>query len=97
MSIYLAPEVQGKGIARPLYEQLLSLMEVQGVINVYAVITLPNPESVRFHEKLGFRKYLVYKNGGNKFGQWHDILWMLRILGKGHEANPEPPTPRTEY
>ena len=94
VSIYLAPEAHGKGIAGPLYQKLLNLMEAQGVINVYAVITLPNPGSVRFHEKLGFREYLVYKNGGNKFGQWHDILWMIKILGKGYASNPIPPTPR---
>ncbi len=91
VSIYLAPEAHGQGIAQPMYEELLRLIEAQGVINVYAVITLPNPASVRFHEKLGFREYLVFENGGNKFGQWHDILWMIKVLGKGYHKNPVPP------
>jgi L-amino acid N-acyltransferase YncA len=35
-TIYLSPDVQGKGVARVLYETLFSVLSLQGYFNVYA-------------------------------------------------------------
>ena len=40
-TIYVDPKFHGKGVARILYHALLSVLELQGFINVYAGVTTP--------------------------------------------------------
>ncbi len=78
-SIYLAPEARGRGVAEPLY---LALFEHLRHFHVaIAGITLPNPSSVRFHEKFGFKPIGVFPEVGHKFGQWHDVGFWWRPIG----------------
>src|ERR1700752_1310105 len=46
-TIYVSENFQRKGIARNLYDALLSVLELQGFVNVYAGVTIPNPASER--------------------------------------------------
>ncbi len=32
----------------------------------------------------------VYRRIGWKLGAWHDVAWMQRALGAGHDPSPEP-------
>ena len=54
-SIYLAPQAQGKGIGRKLYEALEKIMKAQGYRKTYAIITTANEASLAFHKAVGFR------------------------------------------
>lgn len=89
-SIYIHPEAYGSGIARQLYLTLLRFLQHMGYHNAYAVITLPNPASIRFHEKTGFEYFTTFEKIGFKLGQWHDVGWMRYTL-KGHTEPPQPP------
>ena len=91
-TVYLAPEVHRKGIARILYETLFSLLRLQGYFNVYAGVGLPNEKSVGFHKALGFEEIGVFKKVGYKLGNWHDTHWFQLHLA-AHTDNP--PTPKT--
>ncbi|HYE54309.1 MAG TPA: GNAT family N-acetyltransferase [Chitinophagaceae bacterium] len=94
-SIYLSENFHGKGIARILYETLFDLMRLQGYVNVYAGITVPNPKSEHFHQSVGFYDVGYYRNIGYKFGAWHDTRWMqLHLADK--PANPPMPKPMKE-
>ena len=86
-SVYAAPEVIGSGIARSVYAALFDLLIVCGYCNAYAIITLPNPRSVRFHERAGFVPAGVHHNTGYKAGVWHDVIWMEKILAP-HSVSP---------
>lgn len=86
-SAYVAPEWHGRGVARALYERLFEALIARGYCNALAGITLPNPASVAFHERLGFTPVGVYRRVGFKFGQWHDVAWYERWLADG----PRPP------
>lgn len=89
-SIYLAPGSRGMGVANTLYKCLFSLLEPMGYVNAYAVITLPNPASIRFHEKSGFRHFTTFEKVGYKLGTWHDVAWMIRQVREPGE-DPSPP------
>ncbi len=91
-TVYVRQGAQRKGVGRALYASLLSMLPLQGYINAYAGVTLPNPGSVGLHEAMGFQQVGVYKDVGFKCGAWHDVAWFQRPL----QARPaEPPAPRS--
>ena len=80
VSVYVHQDVHRRGVGRGLYGALFNLLRVQGIVNVYAGITLPNPKSVGLHEALGFRPVGVYERVGFKLGDWHDVGWWQLAL-----------------
>jgi phosphinothricin acetyltransferase len=60
-----------------LYTSLLAVLPLQGYVNAYAGVTLPNPASVGLHEAMGFEPVGVYRQMGFKCGSWHDVAWFL--------------------
>ncbi len=81
VGIYVAEHVQGRGIGRALYTELLHLLERQGFHTAYAGITLPNEKSVGLHEALGFKPTAIYREVGYKRGRWHDVGWWPYLPG----------------
>lgn len=92
VSVYVGAAWQRGGVARRLYEPLLALLALQGFRTAYAVITLPNPASVAFHERLGFAPFAVFEAVGYKHGAWRDVGWYRRVLAP---LAGEPPAPLT--
>lgn len=90
-SVYIHPDYKGKGVAQKLYNALLDILRMQGIYRAYAVIGLPHEESVRFHEKMGFKYFATYKNTGYKLGHWRDTGWWELVL-REPEENPKLPT-----
>ncbi|GBG96666.1 GNAT family N-acetyltransferase [Lactococcus termiticola] len=80
LSIYLAEEARGKGLGKPLYHRLLKLLTALNYQRAYACITVPNPGSIHFHEKLGFSLIGQFNGSGYKFEQWYGIAWMELVL-----------------
>ena len=76
VSIYLAPEIHGKGIGRQLYAALEEIMWQQGYQVIFSLITSENDASIRFHERLGYTYSFECKNCGLKFGRWLGVIWM---------------------
>lgn len=95
-SIYLRPEVQGIGLAAPLYRCLIALLERQSIRSFYGCITHPNPASEAFHRRLGFVDLAVYPRSGYKLGRWWDVLWNYLPLGPGDDTPPDPFRPFPE-
>lgn len=81
-SVYVATEHQGKGFATKLYKELFRLLKAQGVVNLFAGITLPNEASVKLHETFGFITVGKFKDVGFKQGQWWDVGWWHLQLQK---------------
>jgi len=79
-TIYLAPEGQGKGLGRRLYEALLVDLKARGFHSALGGIALPNGPSVRLHEALGFQKVGHMREAGWKFGAWVDVGFWERLL-----------------
>ena len=83
LSIYLKESFTGRGLGRELYCLLEELLEMQGYINFYGVITSSNVGSIALHEKRGYRIVGVHERTGYKFGQWHGVTWMHRRAREG--------------
>ena len=89
-SVYISEKYFGLGIANALYSALFDILRIQGYVNAYAVITLPNERSVAFHKRFGFDHLTVYKKIGYKLGQWHDVGWMQYEI-EPHKMGPADP------
>ena len=83
LSIYLKEGFAGRGIGRPLYALLETLLTMQGYVNFFGVITGDNAVSIALHEKMGYRKIAVHEKTGWKFGAWHDTVWMHKRVREG--------------
>jgi phosphinothricin acetyltransferase len=75
LSVYVHPSFRRKNIAVALYGCVIDLIKLQGITSALACITVPNPESVGFHEQYGFKKVGIFRANGYKLGQWHDVGW----------------------
>ncbi len=74
-TIYLAPEIQNKGIGKIMYNALFSILKLQGYYSVFAGVALPNEGSEKLHTSMGFEEIGVFNKIGFKLNQWHDVKW----------------------
>jgi phosphinothricin acetyltransferase len=79
-SIYLAPEAQGQGLGRQMYDDLLGWLVADGIRTVVAAVALPNPASLSLHRACGFEEVGVMREVGRKFDRWIDVLWLQKAL-----------------
>ena len=99
-TIYVDKEARRKGIGGRLLAALEEALAGQGILNAYACIGVPREtedeyltfDSVRFHEKMGYRLAGTFHSCGCKFGRWYDMVWMEKPIGE-HVENPAPPVP----
>ena len=74
LSVYVAPEHRGKGVAGALMEAILKLArEDETIHTVVSVITGGNAPSIRLHEKFGFTFSGTICEVGWKMGRYLDI------------------------
>lgn len=95
-SIYVDRKQKRQGIGQKLYEALEQALTHQNILNVNACIAYADEEdarltqdSVRFHERLGYRMVGRFHQCGYKFDRWYDMVWMEKSIG----AHTVPPAP----
>ena len=91
-SIYVRQDTHGQGVGKALYQALENALARQHIINVNACIAYPNPGSIAFHERLGYKTVAHFTRCGFKQGQWYDMIWMEKMLAD-HPAHPLPVIP----
>ncbi|HET7928894.1 MAG TPA: GNAT family N-acetyltransferase [Actinomycetota bacterium] len=79
-SVYVAPTHIGQGVGSALYAALLDELEREDVHRAYAGIAMPNPASVRLHERCAYRRAGYYTEQGRKFGRYWDVAWFERAF-----------------
>jgi len=79
-SVYLKHTERGCGYGTALYQELLRRITGNNCHVVIGGVALPNPASVRLHEKLGFTQAAHYREVGRKFGKWIDVAYWQKIL-----------------
>lgn len=80
VTVYLKPNVTGKGLGKKLYTALIEEMKQRMFHVLMGVISLPNDASVSLHEKFGFKKAAHFNEVGYKFNKWIDVgYWQLII------------------
>lgn len=80
LSIYVASNAVAKGIGQHLYEALEASLIVNGIVQIVAMITSDNFNSLNFHERNGFVKMGEFPNAGYKFNQWHSMCWLIKTI-----------------
>jgi len=91
-SIYMAPDLQRRGLGRALLAELLARLETVGIRKVMAVIgDSANTGSVGLHLALGFTQVGIVESCGWKFGAWRDIVIMQKAIGPGDTQPPHNP------
>ncbi len=83
VSVYVAPEVQGRGVGRQLLGALIERSEAKNIWTLQAGIFPENLASVALHlalgfERLGLRRRLGKMRHGPLAGQWRDVLSLER-------------------
>ena len=81
-TVYVDKTHAGRGIAKPLYLELLRTLQTHGVHAVVGCIALPNDASVAVHEQCGFVKVAHFPQVGRKFDRWVDVGFWQATLTK---------------
>ncbi len=79
-SVYLRPDATGRGYGGALYTALFASIAGEDVHRIVAGMCLPNPASVKLHERCGFRLVGVFQGVGYKFNRECDVAWFERPL-----------------
>lgn len=86
-SVYIAPDVHGKGLGRALLAELTAQATKIGVRKLIAVIgDSKNLGSIGVHRSAGFTDVGMLKSCGWKFDQWLDVVLMEKALGLADTA-----------
>ena len=87
-SIYVRQDLRGMHVGKRLYDALEELLKCQNVLSVNACIAYPEVEdeyltrnSVRFHERMGYKLIGHFHRCAYKFNRWYDMVWMEKALG----------------
>ena len=94
-SIYLRLNQRGKGLGSMLLHALEGEAKKMNLLSLDACIAIPRgktehltDQSMKFHEKRGYRTVAHFPSSGYKFGEWFDMIWMEKELGE-HTSTPK--------
>lgn len=79
-TIYVRLGGQRRGTGSALYKALEEQLSRQHICNLCACIAYPNPASIAFHERCGYKLTAHFHRSGYKLGAWQDMVWMEREL-----------------
>ncbi|AZB11709.1 N-acetyltransferase [Chryseobacterium sp. G0162] len=78
VSVYVATIARGKGIGEMLLNELIKQSESNEIWTLQSGIFAENQNSIRLHEKCGFRIVGYREKIGRKNGVWKDTVLMER-------------------
>jgi len=78
--IYVQLGAERRGIGKQLYARLFDELRARGFHSVLGCITLPNDASLALHRGFGFVDAGTVREAGFKFGAWHDVAFVQKIL-----------------
>lgn len=88
LSVYVDSSARRNGIGRKLYSCLEEKLQAMGIVNIYASVAYTEnddsyltKDSIKFHEKLGFRQVGCFNKCGYKFNHWYDLVYMEKFIG----------------
>jgi len=80
VTAYVHPDQAREGMGSGLYTALVERLAAIEIHSMISVVTLPNPASAAFHERMGFVQVAHLKEVGYKFGRWLDVGYFQRLL-----------------
>ena len=92
-SVYVAPDLSGRGIGAALLDELIRLCEAGPWRQMLAVVGQgdDNAGSIALHARRGFERIGALRSVGFKKGRWLDTVLMQRPLGAGDSVLPPRP------
>jgi len=78
VSVYVAAEVQGRGVGKLLLQSLVEQSEDYGIWTLQAGIFPENVRSMALHKSCGFREVGIRQKIGQRDGIWRDVLLLER-------------------
>jgi L-amino acid N-acyltransferase YncA len=88
-SVYVRPDVQGRGVGGAILAELVGHCEALGYRQLIAVIgDSAHAASIGLHASMGFVRVGTLRSVGFKFGRWVDSVIMQRALGPGDGKPP---------
>jgi phosphinothricin acetyltransferase len=79
-SIHVADGARGQGLGRALMHACQDHARRAGIHSMIAGISAGNTAGVAFHESLGFVTCAHLAQVGWKWGRWHDLILMQKML-----------------
>jgi phosphinothricin acetyltransferase len=79
-SVYVRADRTGQGVGRMILDELLAVAAAGGFHTVFARINATGAASVALHASRGYRQVGVEHQVGRKFGRWHDVVVMQKML-----------------
>jgi len=79
-SVYVERNWHGHGVGSAILAELLTIAYNHGFHTVMARIIGPQKPSMTLHEKHGFELVGIEREVARKFGRWHDVALMQRML-----------------
>lgn len=79
-SVYVADNHQGQGVGSALLAALIEAAQTRGFHALFARIVGPQEASVNLHRRHDFELVGIERQVARKFGQWHDVALMQRLL-----------------
>jgi len=71
---------RGRGVGAELVQALFPHAEAMEMHVMIGAIDAANEGSLRFHERLGFRRVGLLKEVGRKFGRWLDLVFVQKTF-----------------
>lgn len=94
-TVYVAENGKRLGVGRSLYAALEKALAAQNILNLNACIGYPVEEdayltqdSVKFHQRMGYRMVGKFSQCGYKFDRWYDMVWMEKHIGEHRAKQP---------
>lgn len=79
-SVFLAPSAKRKGIGKSLMKTLEDHARTADIHSLIAGLSAQNLDGIAFHQSLGYQKVAQINQAGFKFGHWHDLVLMQKLL-----------------
>lgn len=79
-TIYLHPQAHGRGMGHALMAALETYARGRGMRMLIGALTASNAPSIAFHHRLGFTEVGRIPDAGWKFGIYHDLVLMQKLL-----------------
>jgi L-amino acid N-acyltransferase YncA len=84
IAVYVAGDLEGKGIRRDLLSALIATLTEQNFTQAICTLMTPNDKLIQLYEAVGFRRAGQYREVCYKNGQWSDIgLWQKELAEAG--------------
>jgi phosphinothricin acetyltransferase len=80
LTYFIMPQYTDKGLGTQMLSQLIDAARGKKITHLLAHISSRNHQSLRFHQKHGFKECGRLEGIGKKFDEPFDVVWMQKII-----------------